>query len=75
MVDVLFALSVFSFGFPSVFGSDITSVITFLDTLLLTEGNSWKGTQCTVTITNVIKNKLLFLITNYLRLNVIMFTI
>jgi hypothetical protein len=45
MAGVLFALSVFSFGFPSAFVSDVTSVgITldtgFLGTLLLTGGNS-----------------------------------
>jgi hypothetical protein len=45
MAGVLFASSIFSFGFPSVFVSDVTSVgITldtgFLDTFWLTGGNS-----------------------------------
>jgi len=45
MAGDLFAFSIFSFGFPSVFVSDVTSVgITlvtgFFATLLLTGGNS-----------------------------------
>jgi hypothetical protein len=65
MVDVLFALSVFSFGFPSVFVSDVTSVgitlvVDFLDTLLFTGGNSWKGIPCIVIGLAVIEKNITF---------------